>query len=66
MKENMYTLKMDEEAEVNQQVNVKFETWVGEALVLRGSNLDAILTDTKRMYPDKAVIIKRAAVSKDS
>lgn len=35
MKENMYTLKMDEEAEVNQQVNVKFETWVGEALVLR-------------------------------
>ncbi len=51
-------LKMDKE--VNQQINMEFEIWVNGTLILKGSNLDELLTTAKSKYPDKAIGIRKS------
>ncbi len=50
-------LKMDEEP--NQQTNIEFEISIKGIPVSKGSNLDELLTDAKKKYPDKAIGIRK-------
>jgi len=50
MDENMRSLRID--CVEIQEKNGEFEIWLNEALILRGNNINELIADAKRMYPN--------------